>query len=71
MYNATACALEGPRSISCIEPGDTAYILLCTGLVWLMTPGLAFFYGGLVREKNFLNTLYMNVAALGMQLQSQ
>jgi ammonia channel protein AmtB len=65
VYDAAACAANGPTSTSCIEPGDTAYMLICTSLVWLMTPGLAFFYGGLVREKNFLNTLYMNIAAIG------
>lgn len=64
-YNATACAIGGPTSVACIDSGDTAYMLLATALVWLMTPGLAFFYGGLVREKNFLNTLYMSIVAIG------
>jgi hypothetical protein len=64
-YDAQVCEDEGPTSLSCIQGGDTAYVLMCTALVWLMTPGLAFFYGGLVREKNFLNTLYMNIAAIG------
>jgi hypothetical protein len=64
-YNATACAIDGPTSTSCIDTGDTGFVLICTALVWFMTPGLAFFYGGLVREKNFLNTLYMNIAAIG------
>ena len=44
---------------------DTAWMLASTALVLLMTPALGFFYGGLVREKNSLNTIMMSVAALG------
>jgi ammonium transporter, Amt family len=44
---------------------DTAWMLVSTALVLLMTPALGFFYGGLVRSKNALNTLMMSVAALG------
>ena len=40
-----------------VNTGDTAWILMSTGLVMLMTPGLAFFYGGLVRTKNVLSTI--------------
>ena len=40
-----------------IDTGDTAWVLVSTGLVMLMTPGLAFFYGGLVRRKNVLSTM--------------
>ncbi len=40
-----------------ISAGDTAWVLMCTGLVMLMTPGLAFFYGGMVRRKNILGIL--------------
>ena len=40
-----------------INIGNTAFMLLCASLVMLMTPGLAFFYGGLVREKNVLGTI--------------
>jgi ammonium transporter, Amt family len=40
-----------------IDPGDTAWILMSSALVLLMTPGLAFFYGGLVRKKNVLSVL--------------
>lgn len=42
---------------STINSGDTAWVLLCAALVFLMTPGLAFFYGGLVRKKNILSIL--------------
>ncbi len=44
---------------------DTAWMLVATGLVLLMTPALAFFYGGLVRSKNALNTMMMSFSALG------
>jgi ammonium transporter, Amt family len=40
-----------------INPGDTAWVLMSTALVMLMTPGLALFYGGLVRRKNVLSTI--------------
>ncbi|MDQ2800840.1 MAG: ammonium transporter, partial [Armatimonadota bacterium] len=46
--------------------GDTAWMIVATALVMLMTPGLAFFYGGLVRSKNVLNTLMMSFVALGI-----
>lgn len=44
---------------------DVVWMLVSTGLVLLMTPALAFFYGGMVRSKNALNTLMMSFAALG------
>jgi len=40
-----------------IDSGDTAWLLISTALVMLMTPGLAFFYGGMVRRKNVLDTI--------------
>ena len=43
--------------MAAIDSGDTAWILASSALVLLMTPGLAFFYGGLVREKNVLGTI--------------
>ncbi|MGE0494673.1 MAG: ammonium transporter [Vulcanimicrobiota bacterium] len=49
-----------------MESGHIAWMLLSTALVLLMTPGLAFFYGGLVRSKNTLNTMMMSFAALGV-----
>jgi Amt family ammonium transporter len=48
-----------------INQADTAWMLISTALVLLMTPALAFFYGGLVRSKNSLNTMMMSVVALG------
>ncbi len=46
-----------------ISGGDTAWLLISTALVLLMTAGLAFFYGGLVRSKNVLNTMMMSFIA--------
>lgn len=40
-----------------MNSGDTAWVLICSALVMLMTPGLAFFYGGMVRKKNILSVL--------------
>jgi Amt family ammonium transporter len=48
-----------------IVAADTAWIMVSTALVLLMTPALAFFYGGLVRAKNALNTMMMSFAAIG------
>jgi Amt family ammonium transporter len=48
-----------------MNQADTAWMLVATALVLLMTPALAFFYGGLVRSKNALNTMMMSFAALG------
>lgn len=49
-----------------IDTGDTAWVLICTALVMLMTPGLAFFYGGLVRKKNVLSILMQCFVVLCM-----
>jgi Amt family ammonium transporter len=48
-----------------MNPADIAWMLVATALVLLMTPALGFFYGGLVRSKNALNTMMMSVSALG------
>jgi Amt family ammonium transporter len=48
-----------------MNAADTTWMLISTALVLLMTPALAFFYGGLVRTKNALNTMMMSIAALG------
>ena len=49
-----------------ISAGDTAWVLTSSALVMVMTVGLAFFYGGLVRPKNSLNTMMMSIVALGV-----
>jgi len=48
-----------------INSSDTAWLLVATALVLVMTPALGFFYGGMVRAKNALNTLMMSFSALG------
>src|SRR3989449_8923929 len=52
--------------MNAISAGDTAWVLTSTALVMVMTVGLAFFYGGLVRAKNARNTMMMSVVALGV-----
>jgi len=47
-----------------IDTGDTAWILVSSALVLLMTPGLAFFYGGMARRKNLLSTIMMSFAMM-------
>jgi Amt family ammonium transporter len=57
-------------SASKVDSGDTAWVLMSAALVMLMTPGLAFFYGGLVRRKNYLSILmqcFIVLAALSIQ----
>ena len=49
-----------------INTGDTAWLLMSAALVMLMTPGLALFYGGMVRRKNILSTIMMSFACLGL-----
>ena len=51
---------------SALVPADTAWMLASTALVLLMTPAAAFFYGGLVRSKNALNTMMMCVASFAV-----
>lgn len=52
-------------AVPAVLAADTAWMLVATALVLLMTPALAFFYGGLVRSKNSLNTMMMSFVALG------
>ena len=71
--DSLACSFWGcPNSASAqaaappaINQADTAWMLVATALVLLMTPALAFFYGGLVRSKNALNTMMMSFVSLG------
>ena len=49
-----------------INLGDSSFILICSAMVLLMTPGLAFFYGGMVRRKNVLNTLMSSFFICGL-----
>src|SRR5919198_1683073 len=49
-----------------VDTGDTSFVLLSAALVMLMTPGLALFYGGMVRRKNALGTIMQSFIALGV-----
>jgi Amt family ammonium transporter len=49
-----------------IDTGNTAWLLISTALVWLMVPGLALFYGGMVRRKNLLATMMMSFAIIAI-----
>ena len=63
-------AAQAPAAASQVDTGDTAFMLLSAALVMLMTPGLAFFYGGMVRGKNVLGTMmqsFMAVAIISVQ----
>lgn len=51
-----------------INTGDTGFILICAALVLLMTPGLAFFYGGMVRRKNVVNTMMTSIFVIGIAM---
>ena len=51
-----------------MNAGDTGFMLICTAFVFFMTPGLAFFYGGLVRRKNVVNTMMACAAIMGLSV---
>lgn len=62
----TLAALLGTAFAQEVNTGDTAWMLTSSALVLLMTPGLAFFYGGLARGKSVLNTMLMSFIAIGI-----
>ena len=51
-----------------LNTGDTAFMIICAALVFFLTPGLAFFYGGLVRRKNVCNTMMACAAIMGVAI---
>lgn len=57
---------NGVQDLTNIDSGDTAWMLTATGLVLLMTPGLAFFYGGMVHPKNIISTMMQSYIAMGI-----
>ena len=67
---APAAAPAAPATPPDVKPvlntGDTAWMLVCSALVLLMLPGLALFYGGMVRQKNVLSTLMHSFVAMGI-----
>ncbi|OHB49824.1 MAG: ammonia channel protein [Planctomycetes bacterium GWF2_41_51] len=63
---ACLCFAQDSAAVPKADTGDTAWILMSAALVMLMTPGLAFFYGGLVRRKNYLSVLMQCFIALAV-----
>src|SRR5450759_471511 len=61
-----AAAMPDGTAMAKIDSGDTAWILMSTALVMLMTPGLAMFYGGMVRKKNVLGTIMHSFIAIAL-----
>ena len=57
---------DAPMLVAKVDTGDTAWMLVATALVLLMTPALGLFYAGLVRSKNTLNTFMMCIAAIAV-----
>ncbi len=57
---------QATASVPAADAGDTAFMLIAASLVLLMTPGLAFFYGGFVRSRNILNTLMMSFVVMAI-----
>jgi ammonium transporter, Amt family len=57
---------QATSTLSKVDTGDTSWILISSALVMLMTPGLALFYGGMVRSKNVLGTIMQSFIALGV-----
>ncbi len=58
--------MDGFPILGVPDTGDTAWMLASSALVLLMTPGLAFFYGGMVRAKGVLNMIMMSFSAMGV-----
>ncbi|GAA6052558.1 hypothetical protein JCM3770_003242 [Rhodotorula araucariae] len=52
--------------VAAYSPGDIAWLLTCTGLVWLMIPGVGYLYSGLVRRKNALTVLFLTMLAMAI-----
>ncbi|HVX85337.1 MAG TPA: ammonium transporter [Phycisphaerae bacterium] len=63
---AAAPPAVSSAALGAADTGDTAWMLISTALVMLMVPGLALFYGGMVRRKNVLGTMMHSMAALGI-----
>src|SRR5713226_8271987 len=69
IFSPALFATEAPAPVDkppAPDSGDTAWMLMSTGLVLLMVPGLALFYGGMVRRKNILGTMMHSMVALAI-----
>ncbi|GAA5884023.1 hypothetical protein JCM16303_001363 [Sporobolomyces ruberrimus] len=56
----------GDGAVASYDPGDIAWLLTCTALVWLMIPGVGYLYSGLVRRKNALAVLFLTMLAMAI-----
>ena len=65
-FGALVPVTEGAVPSGEINPGDTAWMLTATALVLLMTPGLSFFYGGMVDKRNVISTMLQSFIAMGI-----
>ena len=64
---ATLIPLKHPEAApNAFQPADLAWMLCASGLVMLMTPGLSFFYGGMVSARNIISTMFQSIVALGV-----
>ena len=61
-------AATDETAMSALDKGDTAWMVVASAFVLLMTPGLAFFYGGLVNKKHVISTMLQSFVALGLSL---
>lgn len=57
---------DGDGAVTVYNLGDIAWILASMALVWIMIPGLGFFYSGLLRRKNALSVMYMSLMCLAV-----
>lgn len=57
---------QGGERVTTLSAGDISFVVTCTILVFLMTPGLALFYGGMVRKRNVLSIMMQSYAAIGL-----
>jgi Amt family ammonium transporter len=57
-------AISAAAEVPSIDTGDTTFIMICSALVMIMTPGLALFYGGMVRRKNVLSIIMQSFTAM-------
>lgn len=65
-FLAIGVGVEHPEATDTFNAGDIAWMITASALVLLMTPGLSFFYGGMVRAKNLISTLLQSFIALGI-----
>src|SRR3954465_6733931 len=63
---ANGASFANLREVRHMDSGNTAFLLIAAALVLLMTPGLAFFYGGLVKAKSVISMMMMSFGAIGL-----